>query len=167
MLKLFLAIAWTLIGATLCLAFFAYRSVETSTIKRVTEKYAVVLKTPLTENSNAYRSLIEYRLNCFRADGSFAKEKLPCMEKYLLTLVRMGENDVTSLPNKPAFVKCVRDCPIMYNMCMGSKLDEEPCIVVEEQCIEHCMDKEWRGPHFVQKDQGWSRSGRSLALDNF
>jgi hypothetical protein len=166
-MKTFLAIFWTIIGLAVFFAFYSYRSVETSSLKRITTKYELVTKTPLTENSHEFKKLIEYRVACFGADGSLAKEKLPCMETYVLTLLRMCEKDATALPNKSGFVRCVRECPIMFNICMGEKQADEPCVKVEEQCIEHCLDKEWRGPRFVQKDQGWSRVGRSMALDNF
>lgn len=166
-MKAFLVVAWTIIGLVLVLAFFPFQKVETSSRRHVMDKYEAVLKTPLTRESQEFKKLIEYRVACFGADSSLAKEKLPCMETYLLTLLRMCEKDSTALPNKPGFVRCVRECPIMFNICMGQKQADEPCILVEEQCIEHCLDKEWRGPRFVQKDQGWSRVGRSMALDNF
>jgi len=164
-MKYFLAIAWGLIAYLLFISFYSYQKVESSQVKRVLEKYEAVSKTQLTANSFRYRNIIEYRADCFQTDGSLSKDHLPCMEIYILTLLRMSEKDRTAVPNKSGFIRCVRDCPIMFNMCRGNTRDDGQCVVFEERCIEYCLDKEWRGPHLIQRDQGWNRTPRVLAPD--
>ncbi|MDD2467638.1 MAG: hypothetical protein PHI97_26960 [Desulfobulbus sp.] len=108
--------------------------------------YQQVEKTaPSTVDEQQHIQVIRERLNCYFANNEYTERVNNCNGPYVKDIVALARQSLTARPSLGAFVRILNICPVLYNMCMGNKNDGEQCILFERRCIDHVLDKYWRG----------------------
>ena len=153
-MRILLVCIFLVIGAVL---FWTkgYHSLDPKTnIEMVRELYDEVNNTlPSVVSSQKHTAIIRKRLECYEKNYDYTKRIRTCNNAYVKALVEQARKDIQSHPDMGNFVKNVNICPVMYSMCVGQTGNNvDRCIVFEKQCIDHMLDKFWRGgASYIQK----------------
>ncbi len=147
MIRLFICLAWGFILFALGVAIFAYRTTAPENAEALRAMYAEVKATSLSGMARAFAPIVRTRINCFTHSERSMVVRNRCLSRYVDKVVAQTESDVKSLPDKPAFMICVRRCPIMASMCKGEASSNGimDCSETELRCLDYCLDQHWRG----------------------
>lgn len=146
-MRIFFVCIFLVVGAVI-LGTKGYHSLEPKTnIEMVRALYEEVNKTlPSVVSSKEHVAIIHDRLECYKTNYDYTKRIRTCNNAYVKDLVEQARKDIQSHPDMGNFVKKINICPVMYSMCVGQTgNDVERCVVFEKQCIDHMLDKFWRG----------------------
>ncbi len=169
MLRWFLLCSWVFLGYVVAQALLSHQPAAPGLATELRAMYREVRQTELTPVSPAWAPMIEERLECFGQAKIGGLALRFCTQDYAKAVMEEADQLLSSLPDKAGFIHCLNRCPIMYNMCMGerSTLSSgdcafnpelcaggrtgvpvalfESCVPVEQQCVELCLNRHWRG----------------------
>lgn len=144
--------------AALLALFFMQGQVQAELSRYSTEQdvdfnslFRDVNETPVSSIArDEFLGAIHNRIGCFGRNFDYINRITLCMSKYREEIVHTARKNISARPEVGLFIKNVAYCPIMYNLCQG-KLDPrdpasaELCVNFEHKCIDHMLDKFWRG----------------------
>lgn len=146
-MRILLACILLVVGAVVFRASGYHLLKPETNIEMVRSLYEEVNKTlPSVVSSKEHISIIHKRLECYEKNDDYTKRIRVCNNAYVKALVEQARKDIQSKPDMGNFVEKINICPVMYSMCIGQTHNNvERCIVFEKQCIDHILDKFWRG----------------------
>jgi len=146
-MKIFLICAFLLVGLVVFRATGYHLLKPESNIEMVRALYREVNNTlPSVVSADEHALIIRKRLECYAENDDYTRRIRVCNNAYVKALVEQARKDINSRPDMGNFVQYINVCPVMYSMCVGKTANNvDRCVVFEKQCIDHILDKFWRG----------------------
>ncbi len=144
MAKIFIVSFLLLVSGIVFIGFTSHEKVDYFEDKMLSIIYEDIRETKRDEKIHGpWYQFVIHRAVCWEQVLMY-RDTQNCVRMYVNEVLSMARSNNAIMSEKTKFVQCVRNCPLVYEMCSNNPAEEMNCADMEAICLQFCMERGWR-----------------------